>query len=318
MEEYMEASSTKNSNKNIQILLPKALDLIILFLAIENDSTIVLYTYNYSDTSTDFMYSCYVYIKSVITVCKKYSEIKCPYTKIYIYMTPFLKEIGSNTILGPHEINSGYTRICGLNEPIVVYRKEEWLKVCIHECIHYFGIDFAYVDKKIYVPLMKGIFNIVSDHLLYESYTEFWAEMIFICLYSIETHKNIIPLIKKECIHSIQTCKKILQNMNITYTDLLHTNSKNKTPLFIEKTNVFCYYFLKTLYMVYIDDFLKWNIRNNTTLLSISKKPSIIKDLCKWIDTKSKEPLFIKLMSYPKNISKHRPLNKSLKMMLHS
>ena len=223
------------------------------FTFIDNDATIVLYTYNSLDSSTEFMYSCYVYIKSVVNICKKYSEIKCASPKICIYMTPFLKEIGNNSILGPHEINSGYTRICGSNDTVVVYRKEEWLKVCIHECIHYFGIDFADVDQQIYVPLMKGIFNIVSDHLLYESYTEFWADMLFLCIYSIETHKNIRILIKKECIHSIQTCKKILQHMKLSYSDLLHMNRKNNTSLFREKTNVFCYYFLKTLYLFYME-----------------------------------------------------------------
>ena len=289
------------------------------FTFIDNDGIIVMYTYDSNDLTITKAKKWYTYIRAVLYVCKKYSDITCASPTIRIYMTPFLKSI-DNTILGPSEINSGYTRLCGGGgNDIVVYRKEEWLKVCIHECIHYFGLDFSNIDTNIYVPLMKGIFNIVSDHLLYESYTEFWAEMLYLCLYSVETGKRMNGLISIELHHSIENCKHILQNANITYLDVLHTTSKKNTKRFIEHTNVFCYYFLKTLYVYYLDDFLQWNIKNNTTLLSISKNPNIIKDLCKWIYIKSKQPEFIKIMSYSNDtMNSHRRLNKSLKMMRHS
>lgn len=290
------------------------------FTFIDTYGIIVLYTYDYNELTITRAKNWYIYIRAVLYVCKKYSVIKCGSPTIRIYMTPFLKSINNKSILGPSEINSGYTRLCGSSvNDIVVYRKEEWLKVCIHECIHYFGLDFSNIDTNIYVPLMKGIFNIVSDHLLYESYTEFWAEMVYLCLYSVETGNRINGLISIERKHSIENCKHILRNAGITYTDVLHSNPKKNTEIFTEHTNVFCYYFLKTLYVYYLDDFLQWNIKNNTTLLSISKNPQIIKDLCKWIEIKSKTPEFIKIMSYSNDtMNSHRRINKSLKMMRHS
>jgi hypothetical protein len=287
------------------------------FTFVDRDGIVVFYTFDKRKPSVRTLQSYYIYIRSILHVCKKYSELSCASPTIKIYLTPFLKTLGKSFVLGPHEINSGYTRVCGYDNTIVVYRAEEWFKVFIHECIHFYGIDFSNVDTNIYVPLLKGIFCIRSDYLLYESYTEFWAEILYLCLHSIGTGIHIEELIQKECMHSVQNCRKILRSMNVQYTDILRVKpeSKKNTSIFIENTNVFCYYFLKTLYFYYIKDFLLWNVKNNNTLLAISKNPRVIKDLCKWISIKSHQLEFITLMKYTTNVPN---VNKSLKMMYHT
>ena len=52
---------------------------------------------------------------------------------IYIFPGKEKKKFGSNFILSPKEINSGYTD----NKRIVIYRNEERNKVLLHELIHF-------------------------------------------------------------------------------------------------------------------------------------------------------------------------------------
>jgi L-rhamnose isomerase len=65
--------------------------------------------------------------------------------KIYIYHTSLLKILPNTNvdILNENNVNTAFTRTCPSNSEIVVFRKEEWFKVFIHETFHSFGIDFA-------------------------------------------------------------------------------------------------------------------------------------------------------------------------------
>ena len=60
-------------------------------------------------------------------------------------MTPFKKKLPENDyeILSPTHCNSAVTTSCIRNGEICIYRKEEFLKVLIHESFHIFGLDFS-------------------------------------------------------------------------------------------------------------------------------------------------------------------------------
>jgi hypothetical protein len=275
-------------------------------------------------TSTKRMlYRGYILIQMSLLLCHKYSRCVCKNPMIDIYLTPFVKRLGSNQILGPFEVNSGFTQSCNpmISGRIVVYRKEEWFKVYLHESIHYFGMDFSNMSKKTYESYLKQMFCIDSHHNLFESYTEFWGEILFCCIYSELTQSDVYTIIYKETQHSISQCKKILGHMHLQYTDLLCSSggSEHVGGKFSENTNVFCYYFLKTLYMCYLDEFLKWCSKHNESLVSFTKTEAVVKSLCKWISMHHASTEFINRLSYSETLSPNSGKgNDRLKMMLIS
>lgn len=263
----------------------------------------------------------YKKVLSVLYILKKYSTTTCGMLNIYIYLTPFKKELTNSTILNVNNVNTGFTGLCTYTDDVVIYRKEEWFKVMIHECFHYFGLDFAYMPIHIYKNRLSNIFCISSEYLLFESYTECMAELIYLCMYSVDHHLNIQEVLRNELNHSLYQSSKILKHIGCSYTDLLcdSNNKKKKNSLtMVEKTNVFCYYILKTLYFFYLPDFLNWCKKYNDTLLSFNKTESTVISLCDWIQVRYKSELFIDSIS---NISlkyKSEISNKSLIMNIYS
>jgi hypothetical protein len=98
---------------------------------------------------------------------------------IYLYMINSKKVIDHN-ILDSININSGYSNCCTKTSSIVIFRKEEWFKLLIHETMHSFGLDFCQIDTSQYEKSLQKLFNVNCELLFYESYCEFWA-MIMNC-----------------------------------------------------------------------------------------------------------------------------------------
>ena len=72
------------------------------------------------------------------------SQINCAKKlDIYLYFTPFKKTLPTrNTeILNVKHVNTAFAFQCAPSGEIVIYRKEEWMKVFIHETFHSFGLD---------------------------------------------------------------------------------------------------------------------------------------------------------------------------------
>jgi hypothetical protein len=259
----------------------------------------------------------YKKVLSVLYILKKYSTTSCGMLNLYIYLTPFKKELTNSKILNVNNVNTGFAGLCTYTNDVVIYRKEEWLKVMIHECIHYFGLDFAYMPTSIYKNRLSNIFCISSEYLLFESYTECMAELIYLCIYSIEHNLNINEMLRNEMKHSLYQTNKILKHIGCHYEDLLCENNKRKT-IMIEKTNVFCYYILKTLYFFYLPDFLKWCSIHNDTLLSFNKTNNTILSFCNWIQEHYKRDGFINSLETISLKYKSEISNKSLRMNIYS
>ena len=68
---------------------------------------------------------------------------------IFIYMTSLKKELPKTNahVLNQTNVNTAFTRTCMPTAEIVIFRKEEWFKVLIHESFHNFGLDFADMDN---------------------------------------------------------------------------------------------------------------------------------------------------------------------------
>ena len=97
-----------------------------------------------------------------------------------IYLSPVLKSYPENRIFGESHLNTGY---CD-GKMIVVYRREEWFKVFIHECMHYFRAEEALDHEctEILTLFHKKQVNV------FETYCELCARVLNCCYISAITH----------------------------------------------------------------------------------------------------------------------------------
>ena len=119
---------------------------------------------------------------------------------------------------------------------------------------------------------IKNLFKINSKNDIAEAYTEFWANILnlsFISFYSLkgninrksfleyfESHLNI------ERAYSLFQMNKILHFLDIEDYEHLYENnkvSKNIRRFYKEDSNIFSYYFLKSIFLYNTNLFIKWN-----------------------------------------------------------
>jgi hypothetical protein len=160
-----------------------------------------------------------------LKIASKYADGKCgPELECFIYLTPFKRshplfskerDTSSNTstpyedyeeyeelyhhvntprgggVLKPIHINGGVSTLCQPSGHVIVYRKEEWFKVFIHETMHNYGLDFGNMDINSANALLHKVFTIQKDIKLYESYCEVWARImnvVFETYFDINSH----------------------------------------------------------------------------------------------------------------------------------
>lgn len=245
-----------------------------------------------------------------LTLVQKYAERSCSDLVVSVYLTPLKKKMPyrhghgegeggnpSSKILSPINCNTGLSTRCDMGNSIIIFREEEWFKVFIHESFHYFGLDFAYSQPPMVNTRLKQMFCVSSEIQLYEAYTEFWAEMITIMLYSTIHSDDLSIIIDTEVHHSIGQAKKVLKIQDLTYTDVLAPCTATKS--YQEDTNVFAYYVIKTIFLYFHTEFIGWCIDNNPNLLQIH--PSELPKLLDWIEEHHKNPKFLTAMENAKS-----------------
>jgi hypothetical protein len=173
----------------------------------------------------------------------------------------------------PDHLNSGYTENY---KEIVIYRKEEFLKVFIHECFHMFCLEFSETYTSQYKEMLKSIFKVDSDYLLFESVCEYWARTLNCACVSFfmktdttfhEFEKIFVLNLSMETIFSMIQMKNYLSLHNLTYEDIL-----NKTTVpYKEETNGFCYYVITSILMFHYQPTMNWFVNHNETMLNFSK-----------------------------------------------
>jgi hypothetical protein len=107
---------------------------------------------------------------------------------IFIYMTKFKKRFPSvmGEAIDAEHANTGLSYHCARNNDLVVYRKEEWFKVLIHELFHAFGLSFIEhdmppgVDAAMQATLQKT-YAISHAVRVYETYCEIWGRVLNVC-----------------------------------------------------------------------------------------------------------------------------------------
>lgn len=258
----------------------------IYFLLEENDN-VEIYN-NYVDN-----------ILLWIILLNDYASKECaPQLTIYLYFTYLQKEIPNSniTVLSETHANTAFTKTCPKNSEIVVYRKEEWFKVLIHETFHNFGLDFSDMNNEKCNSSILNIFSVNSEVNLYEAYAEFWAKIINIlfCSYLHLKNKNNIEefltncefFINFEILYSCFQMVKVLDFMNMSYKQLYQKGKNNdivRNTFYREKTNILAYYVITFILLNNYDRFIEWCNINNLSLLQFKKTISNQLKFCNFI-----------------------------------
>jgi hypothetical protein len=217
---------------------------------------------------------------------------------ICIYLTPFKKVLpkkNKDYVLGVEHVNSGMTRY-RRNEKdnyIIVYRKEEWLKVLIHELLHAYRVDILARDNK---SKLKSLMNYK------EAYTECWAIILHCLLHSYmvsETYEMFCNMfhenIEMELSFSMTQADKVLHHMYLHYNalNIEHKPDVNISMIrnlyFKEDTNVFPYYILKLVLLFFYDEFIVFCGKKNKDYVYLTSP----KDLLKFIEMRYKNVIFM-------------------------
>jgi len=253
-----------------------------------NNRKILLTFFTFNDETDFSIYNKYAEkVFMLIYLLTNYSSNECSKSlNIYIYLTDFKRKLPDNnySILESYNANGGFTTTCNINSEIVVYRKEEWFKVLIHESFHNLGLDFSDMNVREFHSNIKKIFPIDSKFNLYESYCEFWARILnsAFCSYNIinkNVDKNIFNqcielFIQLECLFSLFQCNKILNFLGLSYKNLYETDKASmvaRENMYKENTNIFAYYIVTAFLLDNHINVIDWCNKNNSSLFKFNK-----------------------------------------------
>jgi len=211
----------------------------ILYYCVLNERKITLTFFTFKNETNFAIYDKYAkQVFMLIAILTHYSSSECSKSlNIFIYLTDFKRIIPDNnyTILGSYNVNGGFTTTCDKNSEIVVYRKEEWFKVLIHEAFHNLGLDFSKMNTNQFHSKIKQLFPINSKFNIFESYCEFWARILnsAFCSYNVIDNKNdkdafktfLDFFIQIERLFSLFQCNKILNFLGISYQNLYENDN---------------------------------------------------------------------------------------------
>ena len=232
---------------------------------------------------------------------------------IYLYLTDHKKMLPNSETHPILQINANTAFTTGCihdHTNIYIYREEEWFKVLMHETMHNLGLDFIKINNEQVNHKIHQTFPIsVSDIRLYETYAEMWANImnILFVVYFTDTpsKKGRLPIVRwtqlftkrlyLEQLFSLFQATKILCFHKLKYSDLFVVE---KAQLYKEETQVFCYYILKSIWLLNINSFLEFCVsqKRGVSLKFYSSQHNLDKYLNILIRN-SRQPLYINSMN---------------------
>jgi hypothetical protein len=274
----------------------------IFFLEDDNPEKIIIQYNNYVDHMLVWLY-----------IVNEYASQECSNKlTVFVYHTSLTKKIPNTSIeiLNENNVNTAFTSSCNKNSEIVVFRREEWFKVFIHETFHNFVLDFSDMNNTECNSKILSIFPVASKVNLFEAYTEFWARIINVlfCSYFNTKNKNNIDnllsnaeyFMRLESTYSFFQMVKILDFMNMEYKNLYEKNeiSENmRKTLYKENTNVLSYYVITLILIHNYQTFLLWCKNNNTYLIQFKKTYANLNNFCRFIEKKYKSPKMLEIIN---------------------
>ena len=232
--------------------------------------------------------------------------------------------IGFSNKIEPKHINSGYYYYDPQTETsnITIFRKEEWFKTLIHECVHCFNLDFK-SSKINFTSLFGDLFYVKSTYIVNEAFTEFWARIIncaMISYFSLfvptkSTFKELFILnLNIERCFSMYQSYKLLKLFGLEYYQIIDkTNQEMTKKIYTETTNAFCYYVITSILMFNFDKTLKWFTNENYNSIIFNKTERQIMIFCYYFKGLAKSDELLKLYEeINKNDVKHRTMRMTI------
>ena len=266
------------------------------------------FIFNIDDLSFNFI-EMYEKMFIWLSFLDSHSKLECSRTiNVYIFLTDFSKFIPSTVgdELDKVNVNTAFTYSCRQRNEIFIYRKEELLKVFIHESFHSFGLDFSDCNQKYANLIIKNKFTAIGnkeDYNIYESYCETWAQIINILVVTSYINRNIEytewktvinKLLFYEIRWSIFQLSKILWHYGFEYKELF---KKNNVVYCESKTSVFSYFFLRAIAMVNLDKFLKWSNSNNRNIVYFKNTIANVSSYCNFLCNNSQNSLLTRSLT---------------------
>jgi hypothetical protein len=262
-------------------------------------------------------------------IVNQYAPINCSNKiTVFVYHTSLTKDLPRSSIdtLNENNVNTAFTRPCNKEAEIVIYRKEEWFKVFLHETFHSFGLDFSNMNNNEIHSKILSIFPVISKVNLYEAYTEFWARImnVLFCSYFNTKNKNNMDefisntryFIQLESAYSFFQMVKVLDFMNMEYTNLYEKDdiSENiRQTLYKEDTSVLAYYVITLILIYNYQSFLSWCKTNNTYLLQFKKTLTNQMSFCRFIEKKYKSSKMLEIINCSRIFFKNLVIKKRQK-----
>ena len=259
--------------------------------------------------------------------CSKGKQYGCTESlDVYLFLHPAEKELPdqSQLKLTPKNVNSGFNFPCRKNNVIVIYRKEEMMKLLFHESVHAFGLDFATETypfegaiRSLQILLPKLSKDIIRSLNLCEAYTETLAECIWWTMNIVfhqpavsTTLENVEQSWKQETSFGMQQCVKIAHHFNI--------HSVEDFGNWKEATSVFSYFFVRVATLFDLDTFFEKFPRLGLDArheLDFSLQPSGLQNYDAFLSTKVFNPTSQFWTTFFSKIQNAQEItNKSLRM----
>ena len=144
--------------------------------------TVKLSMYGFNMRETDLQERVSFAAAAVIAVRNLSRRTPLRSLTINVFLTPFRKEATLASPLTPENVNSGYCTLGVYDREIVVFRKEEWFKVLLHELLHCFDVGPSKTQQVQFQTYMLRTYQL-REVSLDEGYIEFLARVLN-CMFS--------------------------------------------------------------------------------------------------------------------------------------
>ena len=200
------------------------------------------------------------YMKSgIFNKFNPYLHVKPLTIHYYPLNIPKVFPTNEEKMFTPRHVNTGCTYI--ESGEIYLWRREEILKVFIHELMHAWKFDYGIIqiqDQYITDKIKQN--TIVIDSVnLNEAYNEIWAELIFLLFNNLNDLKKIIERQNTYNLYQIDRIREWtgMKDWKDLFIKGNRGNHRNKISLFPQNTNVFSYYCLKGIIWNKLDNFIE-------------------------------------------------------------
>jgi len=242
-------------------------------IVFKTGSTTFRLSIHYKKETVDTLINLLMYMLSFVSMLSKHSmkDIHMTY-----YLLDVKRVLDGDSIFDKEEVNGGACSLLGDKCNITVWRKEEILKVSIHELIHGLSYDYKNDTAEI-IQHYQRKYSITSKKMnTFEAYTEIWAELL---------HSYLITRLYNKSYDLFAANVGIeMEFSRIQATKVLALLDKNKDMN--KETNVCSYYLIKMELYDDIQRFIGYCIKYNQDiiqLVDVSKYLEYLKELNKII-----------------------------------